>query len=266
MVRYGGSGRHIIAVTPNEMVIFLKLELAEEFIYILSITVPKLSILCLYLQIFTTRSYRYTTFAIAGLVVLTYLASLILTLTVCTPFSYNWNKNIPAGHCVDLDAVFCWISMPNIVSDVAMLILPIPVIWRLQVSFGQQIGLTITFLTGSFGIVTAIIRFVTFFTSSPDPTWHSVTTLTWTIAEPGMYFIAACLPSLRPLFLRVFQDLDCSSLRTRLRANYGIKWFSTHSNSKEIGLALDRTTPIPDAYKRAGRPPVGFERIYEDRG
>ena len=40
-------------------------------------------------------------------------------------------------------------SVPNIVTDVVMLILPMPVIWRLKISRAQKAGLTVTFLLGS---------------------------------------------------------------------------------------------------------------------
>jgi hypothetical protein len=45
--------------------------------------------------------------------------------------------------------MFRYGSIPNIVTDVVMLILPMPLIWGLHVSTKVKIGLLVTFLLGS---------------------------------------------------------------------------------------------------------------------
>ena len=64
------------------------------------------------------------------------------------------------------------------------------------------------------GVVTGILRLVYFFQVDmfADVTWYSVSTMTWTLAEPGVYLIAATLPSLRPLVRHVFKTLYSSLL------------------------------------------------------
>lgn len=47
------------------------------------------------------------------------------------------------------EAFVRWSTLPNILTDVIMLILPLPSIWNLQLRTPLKIGLTITFLTGS---------------------------------------------------------------------------------------------------------------------
>lgn len=66
-------------------------------------------------------------------------------------------------------------------------------------------------------MVTAILRLVSFFKNDlyRDVTWYSVDLMTWTIAEPGIYFIASILPSLRPLAILMFRDFDFSTLRSQ---------------------------------------------------
>ncbi len=53
------------------------------------------------------------------------------------------------------------------------------------------------------GLVSSIIRFTIFFQNEAfvDGTWASVNLMTWTLIEPGIYIIAACLPNLRALWL-----------------------------------------------------------------
>lgn len=154
-VRHAGVGRHMITLSMKQVILLLKFVIFEEFTYPVAIALPKLSILFLYLRIFTARSFRYTTFAILGVVVITYLTSLTLNFTLCIPFAYNWNKSIPGGHCADSIAAYRYISVPNIATDLAMLILPFPAIWNLHASKMQKTGLTIIFLAGSVWVITS---------------------------------------------------------------------------------------------------------------
>jgi hypothetical protein len=70
------------------------------------------------------------------------------------------------------------------------------------------------------GLVTSVIRFVKFFSHDAfeDNTWTSVELLKRTDIEPGIYFIAACMPSLRPL-LRLARDKTLGSPRSRQNDN-----------------------------------------------
>lgn len=149
LVKYAGLGRHFIVVTPNELKTLLKLLVTMQFTYVPSITLPKLSILALYLKIFTIKSYRYAVYAIATFLGLVWLTSFVLAFRECAPFPYSWDKTIPNGHCIDLLIPFRLIGGLNLLTDVLMLILPMPVIWHLHTSTKQKIGLTLTFLTGS---------------------------------------------------------------------------------------------------------------------
>lgn len=52
-------------------------------------------------------------------------------------------------------------------------------------------------------MATSILRFDSFFKGSAlsDGTWASVDLMTWTLVEPDVYLIAACLPTYRPLLV-----------------------------------------------------------------
>ena len=57
----------------------------------------------------------------------------------------------------------------------------------------------------------------------------------WTVTEPGVYHLAACLPTLRSLFLVIFP----SSRTTTTNKNYGPSAYAK-SNNKDIPL-ISRT-------------------------
>jgi hypothetical protein len=128
---------------------FAKLELLVVYFYPPAVCFSKLAILWLYLRIFTTKTYRYLAYILAFILVLNMVMCWIIASVMCRPFRFHWDKSIPGGRCLNEQAIFTWFRVPNIITDVAMLVLPLPVVWNLHTSFNQKIGLTATFITGS---------------------------------------------------------------------------------------------------------------------
>lgn len=65
----------------------------------------------------------------------------------------------------------------------------------------------------SSGLVTSITRFIVYshIEASKDATYDTEL-LVWTSLEPGIYLMAACFPTYRPLFPRALQFISSSSL------------------------------------------------------
>ena len=111
---------------------------------------PKLSILGFYLRFFKSPYERAITYLLMAITVANF-ASLGLTATFeCTPVSYQWEqtKEGAKGKCIDVAAFYDWMSFPNIVTDAVLLVLPLPMIFRLQLSRHQKVGLVFIFATG----------------------------------------------------------------------------------------------------------------------
>lgn len=143
-----GVGRHVVVAKKSEIDLWLKTAFVEEFLYPPSVSFPKLVIICLYLRIFTVKLYRYGAYCCAGIIIVFNVVFFIMTLTDCTPLAYKWDKSIP-GRCLDIIEVYRYVSLPNLFTDIMILVLPLPVIWPLQIGRMQKIGLTFTFLTAS---------------------------------------------------------------------------------------------------------------------
>jgi hypothetical protein len=137
------------ALSFDQIVTLLKLQLSMSLVHAVAIGLPKLAILSFYLRVFTMRTYRYATYFTASLIVATAVIHFVVQMAMCRPFAYNWNKLIIGGTCMDQYAFFRWIGVSPIITDFMILTIPLPVIWKLQASRSQRIGLTITFLTGS---------------------------------------------------------------------------------------------------------------------
>ena len=67
----------------------------------------------------------------------------------CDPVSGFWTR-APGSQCnIDLRAFFLAISVINIITDVAILVLPIPYVMSLSRSAGQKAAVSGMFLSGS---------------------------------------------------------------------------------------------------------------------
>lgn len=145
------GGRHVLYVLdtdPNKLETWLKIQTADEVIYITGVTLPKVAILIMFLHIFVENRARVITKIVLAVVVLHWLISGIISIfTICQPFSFKWDKSID-GHCSNLIAAYRYISIPNILTDLAILALPLSTLWYLNMSRRRKVGVFLTFLAG----------------------------------------------------------------------------------------------------------------------
>lgn len=102
----------------------------------------------MYLRIFgSNKPFRYATWAVLFFVA-GYLSCNIITLLFgCTPITKYWKHDEP-GHCINLvQADYAYGSM-NVVSDVLLFLLPLPMVWQLRLSRGDKLGLVLVFMSG----------------------------------------------------------------------------------------------------------------------
>lgn len=112
------------------------------------ITLPKVALLILYLKVFADRKVIIATWVVMGFLIGLWFSSVVALFAICQPFAYNWNKSIQGGHCGNFMAAYKYISIPNIASDVAILLLPIPSLWSLNMSRWKKVGVFATFAVG----------------------------------------------------------------------------------------------------------------------
>lgn len=95
-------------------------------------------------------SYRFTAvlWTACALVVIWYIVCVFVSIFGCEPVSYFWNK-AQEGHCIDEVKFFRGNGITNMLLDILTLILPLPMVWRLDLGLQQKIA-----VTGIFGLGT----------------------------------------------------------------------------------------------------------------
>ena len=58
-----------------------------------------------------------------------------------------WNPFV-LGRCINIHSFFIGIAVPNIITDIALLVMPLPYMWRLQVTLPKKIALMFVFILG----------------------------------------------------------------------------------------------------------------------
>lgn len=66
----------------------------------------------------------------------------------CDPISMSWDVRVK-GTCINRPALYIATAVANIISDLVLFCLPIPIVVRLQVPRRQKIGLFFIFGVGS---------------------------------------------------------------------------------------------------------------------
>ncbi|KAI0514640.1 hypothetical protein F5B22DRAFT_636968 [Xylaria bambusicola] len=209
-----GTGRrtaYLLLFAPDKLTLYEKLRTAVEFTYVLGTTLPKIAILSSYIRLFSDRKVKLLSWITIAVIILQILVfGFIVYFTICRPFSYQWDH------------------IPNILTDLAIIGLPLPTLFRLQMGKAEKIGVVVTFLTGGLGLITAIIRFVEFYTAdlASDRVFYSVDTFLWTVIEQGAYFICSCFPGTRALVITVHGKLRRgitrpSQAKSEVNSNHG---------------------------------------------
>lgn len=93
-------------------------------------------------------SLRRTYIGVMTVVVLWSVSQLIVLCTTCIPITGLWDPSVTATCSISPDVQMWMNSIGNIVTDVVVLILPIPVVWRLQLRKSQRLILTSIFCLG----------------------------------------------------------------------------------------------------------------------
>ncbi|KAK1479923.1 hypothetical protein CCUS01_00477 [Colletotrichum cuscutae] len=163
-----------------------KLEFMSWYTYPGCIWVLKFTVLFFYKRLTLGILRRRSLVALFWICGLSYVV-LCLTVTLsCQPYSDNWRiRPLPGPECTFRPQNFWMLLWLNVLTDAALLSIPVPILWHLRVSLRRKIGVGILLSSGVFVISTA-----EFVRSRPWATAVGLITVT--------------LPVLSPLFTRAF--------------------------------------------------------------
>lgn len=113
----------------------------------------------------------------------------------------NWQVSpAPPWKCAFRPQNFLAVAIPNILTDAAILMVPIPMLWQLKMPLKKKITIGIVLSSGMFVIVAAIIRTVLSLDAAPS----AANINGWGVRETFIGIFTINVPILRPIFSRAF--------------------------------------------------------------
>ncbi|KAI8943832.1 hypothetical protein NX059_001805 [Plenodomus lindquistii] len=217
-----GLGRHTMFLPfPEGIVNVLRYLYLSVIFYNFSLSLTKISILLQYRRIFTVPEMRIPLHVVMGICVAYGITLVISAIFACVPVRAFWQiLEQPNARCLPNNVMWYLAASFNIMSDLLVAILPVRVIWRLQIPKQQKIALLFILTIGWFVCIVSIIRLVEVHNlakNTDDTTWYGAFTAYWSAIEMNMAIVCASLPALKPLFKKVIPGF---SSRQRSR-NYG---------------------------------------------
>lgn len=109
----------------------------------------KSSILLLYHRIFKpSRITVWAIYATLALVISYNISIMFASIFACTPREKYWNITIP-GTCIELLSLGVAGSALNLATDLIILCLPMPMVWKLRLPLKQKLAVIGIFATGA---------------------------------------------------------------------------------------------------------------------
>ena len=133
----------------------MQLALVFEVIYGPFIWSIKLSLFVLYVQVFRPlRWLRYLAYAGAITTGLLYLAIMLTVIVLCVPANGDHSEleyltALDSPKCANSQPVVILLGVVSLLSDLYLVILPLPAVWRLQLPFRRKLAYSAMFFTGS---------------------------------------------------------------------------------------------------------------------
>lgn len=142
-----GYGKHIDDLNDEQARTALKWFFAAQSPYKVTVCLNKISQLVLYRRIFTDPNFQKLVKAAVVFVVAWTVTAFLLTLLQCVPINASWDKNVH-GRCINKSAFWIIYAILNILTDVAVLVIPIPQVRKLQLPWSKRCQVCFLFLLG----------------------------------------------------------------------------------------------------------------------
>ncbi|KAG9518134.1 hypothetical protein KCU99_g6534, partial [Aureobasidium melanogenum] len=188
---------------------FSRIQFAGGPLYCLTVLGFKLSLLISYLRVAGfNRTYATVVWTVLVSVVISQILFTILLSVGCQPIAKQWDPSIP-GKCLNALPIYFALGGTSLGWDLIIIVLPFPILRRLQLDVHRKVALFAVFSLGFFVTIvqavrlTSIARLATYTDSKGSIQWSAV--------EINLGVVVACVPTFGPLIKRFGQKVSRGS-------------------------------------------------------
>ncbi|TVY36494.1 hypothetical protein LOCC1_G008207 [Lachnellula occidentalis] len=165
----------------------------------------------------------------------TYIAVFLELFLHCTPIQKNWQIKPYAGDkCTLTVASYTLGAVLNVGTDLGILVIPIPIIWKVKIPLGRKIIIGALLFSGVFVITAALLRCILTLANTKEIGNSTI----WGIRETFVSLIAISTPAIKPLFKKehwLGSSNDVSSRRFKKFSGNKLSGISGNHGDLEIG-------------------------------
>lgn len=138
---------HLLAINILKLLSH-QIVLAHLILYNPATALAKISILLLYRRIFPNPRLLIVLWTVGAFVVCYCTAQFFVLLIQCRPIRAAWDPTVPNPTCVRVNTTYIIIGAFNALTDIVTLCIPMPMLWRLQISRERKAQLIGMFMLG----------------------------------------------------------------------------------------------------------------------
>jgi hypothetical protein len=150
--------------------------------YIPTTILSKLTLCFFYYRLSPSLWYQYSVYFTGFLCTASLVGIWFSVLFACKPIAAGWDVRMSVGAtCINRPPIYITQAAFGCITDVMLLVLPIPTVIGLQMSTRQKLGLVGLFAIGSITLITSIVRLVLLLPSlsNPDQSWSLAEGCLW---------------------------------------------------------------------------------------
>jgi energy-converting hydrogenase Eha subunit A len=96
----------------------------------------------------TERVWVYTIYIVASIISGYSIALVLALIFACRPIQKSWDPSITWGSCINRPGIYLATAVTNTASDLALIVIPVRVIWGLRLRLVQKLGVIVMFGIG----------------------------------------------------------------------------------------------------------------------
>ncbi|KAL4956114.1 hypothetical protein BDW69DRAFT_181913 [Aspergillus filifer] len=205
-----GWGTDMWALNKQDIIQQMKLFYIGIIYFYFSVSISKLAILFFYLRIFTTQTFKKVTYGLIALCSAYAIAVIFQSAFDCSPPSYFWTRfdGVSQGTCLPY-AAFKVMPPINIALDVVVMVLPLPLLLRLNLPWAKKLRVISMFSVGILIIIAGTLRMTHLYHSitAYNITYNGGEISYFGVIEADVSVICTCMPAIAALLKRILPRL-----------------------------------------------------------
>ncbi|KAI0200205.1 hypothetical protein F4808DRAFT_430038 [Astrocystis sublimbata] len=150
----------------------------------------------------------------------------------------------------------------NLAIDITAFLIPIPIVYGLQLPLRKKIGLAFLFVLGLVAIATGSVSLHYRRTSSQKTTEDLTIVSTFTLLDSAIGIVLGCIPAIRSLWIKGYIDSSVfARLRSRITTNKGV---ATEQSQSRSHLQTRDTQFTPDSHNYIELEEGGYDKSRND--